>query len=45
MTEYLATLALDRPALYEIYLPGKIDERWMDWAGRMQINLMLKESG
>jgi hypothetical protein len=44
-TEYLASLALDRPAISEIYVPGEIDERWMGLAGRMQIKLMPLESG
>lgn len=45
MTEHLATLSLDRPAISEIYVPGEIDKRWMGWAGRMQTNIMPLESG
>ena len=28
---------LDRPAVYEIKVPGELDESWSDWAGGMTI--------
>ena len=30
-------LTLDRPATYQIKVPGEIDQRWSDWAGGMTI--------
>jgi len=30
---------LDRPATYEIKVPGHIGERWSDWAGGMTITI------
>ena len=28
-------LTLDRPATYQIKVPGHLDERWSDWVGMM----------
>jgi hypothetical protein len=30
-------LSLDRPATYQIKVPGQLDESWSDWAGGMTI--------
>jgi hypothetical protein len=30
-------LTLDRPATYQIQVPGELDESWKDWAGGMTI--------
>ena len=30
-------LTLDRPATYEIKVPGQLDESWTEWDGRMTI--------
>lgn len=30
-------LTLDRPATYQITVPGALDESWSDWAGSMAI--------
>ena len=35
-------LTLDRPATYQIKVPGYLDKRWSDWAGGMTITV---ESG
>ena len=32
-------LTLDRPALYQIKVPGQISKSWSDWAGRMTISV------
>ena len=32
-------LTLDRPATYQIKVPGEIDQRWSDWAGGMTISV------
>ena len=30
-------LTLDRPATYQIKVPGELDESWADWGGQMSI--------
>jgi hypothetical protein len=30
-------LTLDRPATYQIQVPGELDESWSDWDGKMTI--------
>lgn len=30
-------LTLDRPATYQIKVPGVLDERWSDWDGEMTV--------
>ena len=35
MTEIKRKLTLDRPATYQIKVPGHLDESWRDWDGRM----------
>jgi len=30
-------LTLDRPATYQIKVPGHLDKRWSDWDGEMTI--------
>jgi hypothetical protein len=30
---------LDRPAIYQIRVPGRLDESWSDWAGDMTITV------
>ena len=30
-------LSLDRPATYQIKVPGELDESWSDWVGGMAI--------
>ena len=32
-------LSLDRPATYQIKVPGELDESWSDWAGGMTITV------
>ena len=32
-------LTLDRPATYQIKVPGLLDERWSDWDGDMTITI------
>ena len=38
-------LTLDRPATYEIKVPGYLDERWSDWAGGMTIKVESEGNG
>ena len=37
MKEVKQKLSLDRPATYQIKVPGHLDESWSDWAGGMAI--------
>jgi len=32
-------LTLDRPATYQIKVPGHLDERWTEWDGRMTVSV------
>ena len=42
MKENKHKLTLDRPATYQIKVPGHLDESWSDWAGRMTITFESK---
>ena len=37
--------SLDRPAAYEIRVPGELDESWSDWAGGMTITVESEGDG
>jgi hypothetical protein len=32
-------LSLDRPATYQIKVPGHLDESWSDWDGKIMITI------
>ena len=32
-------LTLDRPAIYQIKVPGHLDEHWSEWAGEMTVSV------
>ena len=36
---------LDRPATYEIQVPGELDESWSDWVGRLKITVESEGDG
>ena len=38
-------LTLDRPATYQIKVPGHLDESWSDWAGGMTITVESEGDG
>jgi hypothetical protein len=38
-------LTLDRPATYQIKVPGHIGESWSDWAGGMTITVESDDDG
>jgi hypothetical protein len=38
-------LTLDRPATYQIRVPGRLDASWSDWAGGMTITVESKGDG
>jgi hypothetical protein len=43
--ENRAKLALDRPATYQIKVPGELDESWSDWAEGMTITIESEGDG
>jgi hypothetical protein len=45
ITETANKLTLDRPATYQIAVPGELDASWSDWAGSMTISVECKEGG
>jgi hypothetical protein len=32
-------LTMVKPAIYQIKVPGKLDESWLDWAGGMEVTV------
>jgi hypothetical protein len=38
-------LTLDRPAVYQIKVPGHLDESWSDWAEGLTITVESEEDG
>ena len=38
-------LSLDRPATYQIKVPGELDESWSDWVGGMTITVKSEDDG
>lgn len=38
-------LTLDRPATYQIKVPGGLDQRWSDWYGGMTITVGRDDNG
>jgi len=38
-------LTLDQPAIYQIKVPGHLDESWSEWAGGMTITVENGDSG
>ncbi len=45
MKEDKQKLTLDRPATYQIKVPGHLDESWSDWAGGMTITVQSEGDG
>jgi hypothetical protein len=45
MEEAGRKLSLDRPANYEIKVPGHLDESWSDWVGGMTITIESEGDG
>jgi hypothetical protein len=43
--EVRQTLALDRPAVYAIKVPGELDESWTDWDGQMTVTIESQGEG
>ena len=38
-------LTLDLPAIYEIRVPGEVDENWTDWDGKMTVTVEREGEG
>jgi len=45
MKEVEPRLTLDRPAPYQIKVPGHLDENWTEWDGRMTITVEFEDDG
>jgi hypothetical protein len=45
MEEPRPKLSLDRPATYQIKVPGHLDESWADWVGEMTITVESGDDG
>ena len=45
MNKVKQKLSLDRPATYQIKVPGELDESWSDWAGGMTITVESEGEG
>jgi hypothetical protein len=45
MKEVKQKLTLDRPATYQIKVPGHLGESWSDWAGGMTITVDCEGDG
>ena len=37
--------SLDQPAVYQVKVPGHLDESWSDWAGGMVIEVTSEDDG
>ncbi len=45
MKETERSLSLDRPATYQIKVPGHLDDSWSDWVGGMTIEVESEGDG
>jgi hypothetical protein len=45
MNEIEHRLTLDKAAVYEIKVPGELDERWTDWDGKMTVTVETEGEG
>jgi len=45
MNEFKQKLTLDRPAAYQIKLPGHLSQSWSEWVGNMTITLEREGDG
>jgi hypothetical protein len=45
MNQARQKLTLDRPATYQIKVPGEVDKSWSDWAGGMTIAVESEDDG
>ena len=45
MSAFKHKLTLDRPATYQIVVPGELDESWSDWGGDMMVTVGRDDDG
>ena len=45
MKENRQKLTLDRPAAYQITVPGQIDKNWTEWNGSMTVMVERQDDG
>jgi hypothetical protein len=45
MKEIKQKLTLDRPATYQIKVPGHLDQSWSEWAGGMTVKVESEGDG
>ena len=45
MNEFKQKPTLDQPAIYQIKVPGHLDESWSDWAGGMTMTVENGDDG
>ena len=45
MIAQMEKLSLDRPATYQIKVPGELDESWINWSGELTIRIEQSEQG
>ena len=45
MDDVKQKLTLDRPATYQIKVPGNLDERWADWTGGIMVAVESNRDG
>jgi hypothetical protein len=45
MTSTRQKLTLDSPRIYEIRVPGELDESWADWNGKMTVTVEREGDG
>lgn len=45
MMKTKARLSLYRPALYQVKIPGALNEHWSDWEGEMEVTFEKDEDG
>ena len=45
MKHFKQKLTLDRPATYQIKVPGHLDEYWTEWDGRMTVSVESESDG
>lgn len=38
-------LTLDQPVIYQIKVPGHLDEGWTDWNGKLKVEIALQKDG
>jgi hypothetical protein len=45
MSDVRQKLTLDKPATYQIKVPGHLDDRWADWVGGMTVTVGSDDDG